>query len=261
MTAAEFEDWVEALQRRIRNGCRAVAQALNKDKVWARRLFEDYGLDEEQADEDDDARDHDGQEDDQTNVAQDAAPSTDILGFDEELLLPWRQRGAGAPKDLGLPLPCGGKPRDEPAVASWPDGFSARIPELTWGHVQDLTGGRVSMAGVLFRAEHSVTKHAVTVAQRLDRRLLLSLYEQSRQVLQIPVSKFGPVEDETKRVDENHPSLLGALDVMIPIAKKFANNELSRGDLKKARDSAMNDVSFGPKTRPSSMPQKTEAAK
>ena len=131
MTAAEFEDWVETLQRRIRNGCRAVAQALNKDKVWARRLFEDYGLDEEQADEDDDARDHDRQEDDPANIAQDAAPSTDILGFDEELLLPWRQRGAGAPKDLGLPLPCGGKPRDEPAVASWPDGFSARIPELT----------------------------------------------------------------------------------------------------------------------------------
>ena len=59
-----------------------------------------------------------------------------------------------------------------------------------------------------------------------------------RQAIQIPVSKFGPVEDETKRVDENHPSLMGALDVMIPIAKKFANNELSRGDLKKAREDA-----------------------
>ena len=155
------------------------------------------------------------------------------VGFDDQLLLPWRRSSSKADKDLGLPIEVHpSMDSSATAVAEWPCGFRRTIPGLTWGELRKKTSGRVSNSssgsGLHFSAEQVGTKHAITISQRLDRRLLLSLYEQSRQVLQLPISMFGPVTDEFAKVADDSPALMRAMDIMLPIAKDFAAGLLKR---------------------------------
>ena len=78
--------------------------------------------------------------------------------------------------------------------------------------------GRSSSTGDLWVGTHNQTKHKIVLKQRVDRVLLLSLYEQERHVLQVPVSSFGPNESEHVQLDREHPTLKKALAMMIPLA-------------------------------------------
>ena len=96
--------------------------------------------------------------------------------------------------------------------------------------------------------QHIETKHKVTVQQRVDRILLLLLCEQQRQVLQIRMNIFGEIKNEKEQLPIKDPVLMKAMEVMVPLAKKFVNNELRRTELKAARDEALRSLPLpGPK--------------
>jgi hypothetical protein len=79
----------------------------------------------------------------------------------------------------------------------------------------------------------------VHLSQRVDRCLLLSLYEQTSQRLQIRVDKFGEVLDQSKQLPADSPVLQLAMDVMLPIAKKFVNGEIEVKDMLQLRNDAL----------------------
>ena len=98
--------------------------------------------------------------------------------------------------------------------------------------------GAITNQESLFEGEHVITKNRVSVAQRTDRHLLLSLYDQAAQVLMVRVDLFGAV-DGHKIVEQDHPALVAAAAFFVPLAKHYANNGVSRADLKGYRDAEL----------------------
>ena len=89
-------------------------------------------------------------------------------------------------KDNGLSVELSGHERvDEKIVASWPDGSQHEIP-LTVREFIDMSvckGGGV--VADLWAMGSEVTSHRIAIRQRVDRDLLVSVYEQEKQVLMI----------------------------------------------------------------------------
>ena len=100
----------------------------------------------------------------------------------------------------------------EAIVAKWPDGETHIITDLTWGQLRGLqvrTPGAVA-AGPLWAGETHDTHHALQIEQRVDRPLLMSLYEQSRQMLQSRQNIFGEVKDHSKQLRADDPTCKAA---------------------------------------------------
>jgi hypothetical protein len=75
--------------------------------------------------------------------------------------------------------------------------------------------------------EHSQTHHRITIQQRCDRELLLSCYEQTRQILQCRIDRFGGLEEPQPRTLPNdHAAVQGAFRYMRPLAERYASGEL-----------------------------------
>jgi hypothetical protein len=124
------------------------------------------------------------------------------------------------------------------------------IPGLTFERLRNLSRAAHATPGRLWLQEHSGTKHKIYIEQRVDRKLLLSLYEQSKQRLQVRVDAFGQVEDQTKQLPKDHPALVKALAFMIDIGWKFVNGEIPISDLKRHRDEKMAAAMQAPPSTP-----------
>ena len=102
----------------------------------------------------------------------------------------------------------------------------------------------------LWEAEMDVSKNKLTLSQRTDRFLLMSLYEQNSQVCQLRIDTFqdlGP-KNEQPRLANDHPAVLKAFEVMKPIAEEYKQGKIKQGDtkaLKLARDVAVKDMLQG----------------
>ena len=84
------------------------------------------------------------------------------------------------------------------------------------------------------------TNHIITLAQKVDRHLLLVLKEQQKQVLMMRIDHFGFIEDQTKQLNPNDEILEKAVEFMKVIGIKFAEGELHRNELKTYRNDMMN---------------------
>ena len=105
---------------------------------------------------------------------------------------------------------------DSDAVfAKWPDGGDTHaITDLTCGQLRGLQGrtpGAVG-TGVLWSGETHDTRHALKIEQRVGRSLLMSLYDQSRQVLQVRQDTFGEVKDHSKQLHADDPTCKACLE-------------------------------------------------
>ena len=148
----------------------------------------------------------------------------------------WREKLASLP----LIVPPGSADSDI-VVATWAGGHSHEVPGLSIGRLKEILG-RGHSTGDLWCETHCESKHKLTVKQRVDRCLLLSLYEQQQQILQLRLNLFGKVEDEAKQLPKEHPTLQKALSLLIPLATKYAKNEIKKQDLKTLRDSEMKNI-------------------
>ena len=147
--------------------------------------------------------------------------------------------GKGSFKEPSFPLESDARADElDLATATWHDGHEHTVPGLTHRRLR-LLKSRVAAVGELWSGTVASTQHKVTLQQRVDRALLLSMYEQSRQVLQIRLDKFVTIENQHVQVQPSDPILKAALAIMIPIAEKFVAGTLQKCDLKQARDEAM----------------------
>ena len=158
-----------------------------------------------------------------------------FYGWGRQLKLAWRASSTDAKrrKEYSKPPQADGEPTVA-AVCRFDDGDEYRVADMTceqWQASQKRT--RPSDAP-MWEGEHSLRHHRVHVDQRVDRRLLLSMYEQSRQVLRIKVGQFGPLEGaQPCKVPRNSPALKAAMTVMQPLAEgwctgKYADNAALR---------------------------------
>ena len=164
------------------------------------------------------------------------------FGFDNQVKLGWRVKSDDPDgiKEWSLPVtvPAGGAPTD-PITVTYPDGTEQTVHEFTLSQLAGLEVGRKAEPP-LWQGSHKTTHHKLVIDQRVDRLLLLSLYEQGKQVLQVGVKKFGEVPTgPPTRLAPTHPAVTRALKFIIPIAESYMEGAIEPEDLKIKRDELM----------------------
>ena len=107
-------------------------------------------------------------------------------------------------------------------VATWPDGHRHEIPDITVGiYGQSKTTVAAKADTGLWKMMHEVTHNEVSLQQRCDRALLLSMFDQGRQVLQVRIDLFGKLPlPQPAQVSRKHEAVVRALAFMQPIAEQ-----------------------------------------
>jgi hypothetical protein len=260
----DHADWVQTITRRIRNLLRIVTQPMVKGKAppWLKKLafykkalaaiaeVEDIVSDKEDDDAGEAGDAEEADEDDEDDNAPLVPPVPKYtLKFDKELMLCTRS-AVGIPRELSfaiIDLPS----RDEADMvkASFANGDIVEVPGLTYLALRRLQRKTHTGTGKLWVGEHSVTHHSLCIEQRVDRKLLLSIFEQSKQRLQVRVDQFGIVLDHTKPLHHDDPVLQLALKFLQPIAEKFALDQLKVTDLSNYRNEAFDRAGIGAKAK------------
>ena len=125
----------------------------------------------------------------------------------------------------------------------------ARRPnvDLTVASFQLLTdcqAARKATTECLWEQEAKNTKHRTWVDQGVDRMLLVSLFDQGRQLCQIRADRCGPLSEEIRqpaRVPNDDPNMLKAASAVLALGKQDAEGLFAQGDktrLHKARATA-----------------------
>jgi hypothetical protein len=177
------------------------------------------------------------------------------FGYNKEVRLAWRLRSEchlkQCEKELSLPIeiPDDAAPGDC-ILAKWSDGLTRRMLEITVGMFrgQDL-GRKLVGDAALWNGIRKIDGHALKLAQRPDRQLLLSLFEQTRQVCAVQVAWFGEVPlPQPAVVPKDTESLTKAMAFLKPLAIAYASGEIKdRSDLTEARDRKLEEIGLGSK--------------
>jgi hypothetical protein len=260
MSSDAQEDWKVTICRRIRNMCRCISQKMSSkrssgDPQWLRELRlgkvrsragDVESPNEEETQQPEPEEDEEPDDGSLNRVESKATSSTQrylTIKFDRELMLATREgTGRHASVETSEPIKDRVAPGHEMVEAEFRDGSKHRVPGLTWETFRALIrAGKAKGMGVLLSLEHKTTKHAIHIMQRVDRKLLLSIYEQGRQKLQVSLDMFGKVEDQGVQLDYGSEVLKKAMDFLTPIATRFANDELSGDQLIGERDRLMKE--------------------
>lgn len=118
------------------------------------------------------------------------------------------------------------------------------VPGLTVKRLMLLVNRGGSYCGELWSSTHSVTKHKIHLQQRVDRHLLISIFEQTRQILQLRLDQLGPIDDQRQQLPKESEVLKKGISIMQPLAEKYCRGEVSKDDLKQARDTAIKESGF-----------------
>ena len=111
------------------------------------------------------------------------------------------------------------------------------VPGLTYEALRALMRTKPhASTGKLWSCEHSQTRHRLYIEQRVDRKLLLSLFEQSKQRLQVRIDTFGPVADQNKQLPADDPVLKKALAFMVPLGVAFGDDKVDVLGLRRLRN-------------------------
>ena len=192
--------------------------------------------------------------------------------WDPELLLGWRGREGGKKSDRELSLAAQNDstiPCEAPVRIEFDDGESHELQDLTMGQVRANIMRVNGSATPLWEGEHVSTHHRIWAAQRIDRVLLLSTYEQGKQITQIRIDLFGELpEPQPNAVSPDHPAVVAAMKFMEPLLIDYQQDKLKdKHELKAARDASMKELGLcGRKKRPkeraaASSPKKASARK
>ena len=144
---------------------------------------------------------------------------------------------SGSHTEPGLPVDPNGHEDSEEVVAEWPDGSSHNLTGFTYADFKKLLGKRAGGdMGSYFTIQQKGTGHKVHIAQRVDRKLLMVVFEQGKHVLGLKLNLFAEISDESQRLPKEHHAVQEALKLLNPIAADFANLKLQKFDLMQARD-------------------------
>ena len=88
----------------------------------------------------------------------------------------------------------------------------------------------------ILEGQHSVTKNKLVVAQRADRQLLLSMYEQSKQICQVRVDRCGPLPGtQPCTVPLETPALQTCIVFMKKVAQDYASDKINLQQIKELK--------------------------
>lgn len=267
-----LQDWLETMNRRVRNICAVIHNAETKGKrpSWVARL--PWAAQAEPAAtvavDSPSSQSADEVEVGSSGVAGDAGAEKESagggegqvfkFGFDPSLRLAWRIPVGGTSKDKELSAPLTAEPEDHDddlVLASFADGTSWAISNFTVGDLRDKTTARSGGSGVskLWTGTRASTHHELALQQRVDRCLLIALYEQGAQVCQFRADAFGKLPPgKQNSLPPGHPLLDRVKEVVVPLCERYASGEIaSVGDLKAARNELLDSLN---PTRPGRRP-------
>ena len=122
--------------------------------------------------------------------------------------------------------------------AVWPDEHTAAIPEMTnqkmIGLLQNMRTTHGAESTPLLILERKIGHHKVIIEQRVDRGLLVSVYEQDRQVLQIRPDRWHH-EVMITRVPNEHKAVQEALAYLKPIVQDYCDGKIKTAGLMKKK--------------------------
>ena len=78
--------------------------------------------------------------------------------------------------------------------------------------------------------------------QRADRTLLVSLYEQKKQILQVKAEFFGDTNGAKNMLPPSHPAIVAAATFMTSIANAYAADRIKKHELKVDRDQRLKRI-------------------
>jgi hypothetical protein len=167
-------------------------------------------------------------------------------GFNKELLQCWRKL-KGCKLELADCVEIG-KADHDPVTAVFKDGARLIITDCTTSQYKKLTGApgerKITTHHIdAWAGEHSISKNKLCVRARTDRELLMSMYEQKLQILQVKVSTFQVAGADEKMAIEN------AGKFMAHLAEDYASDKLRKENLKAARDERLVALGLDKKTR------------
>ena len=140
--------------------------------------------------------------------------------------------------------------------AKWPDGSELYVPGITVKQFNAMLTREVKLqtgTGILKSLTHKLSKQLVSVQQRVDRKLLIVIFDQGRQVLMINMDLFGPVVNHHVQELPDSVTLVKAVAFITKIADRYAAGEIAKDDLKAVRDKMLIDEGLiAPSSRNSS---------
>ncbi len=240
------KDWIEVLTARGRNMCRAVQQAELKVRGTAPTWIQELPWNKQKAASSDGETKPRRKLVSKTPATEVAKPADDMIyTFDTELLVvtsaPCNQPKA---REFSIPLSAEAL-RDhnplDPLPPKWDDGEVHTFPEHTVGEFRALVSGRGRKQEVKTHwiGQHVATHNAITVQQRLDRCLLLSMYEQNSQVLQVRLDLFGEIENQFEYLPDDSPILIRGLRFIDEFATDYCRDKIVREKLVEVRDAKL----------------------
>jgi predicted GIY-YIG superfamily endonuclease len=269
LSKEDAKDWTETMTRRMRNLLRVISQPMSKGKTpaWLKKMsffiagVDDVVGEEEEGEEEEEEEGEEEEEEDEqaTEECDDDADDDDdkplvprnieTIKFNKELMLATMQHSNNNEEQVSLPITDNPQASGNDIVyALFPGNQGRSIPGLTFRILRDLIRSCKSK-DLLWQTEHAETHHAIHVAQRIDRHLLICIYEQSRQRMQVRMSTFGDVIDEMKKEPMESKTLQIATKFVQAIAEKFAAGELSHQQLTAHRDAKLAAEGYQPVLR------------
>jgi hypothetical protein len=130
-------------------------------------------------------------------------------------------------------------------TATWDDGMVWNIAGLTVKRWRaKCEAKRRPKTEQLWEGTHHSSHNKLLLSQRTDRGLLLSFFEQGRQICSFPVKLFGPLpEPQPGAVPKNNETLQKAVDFLTPLCEGYATGQIVDGvELKKIRDEKLKEL-------------------
>ena len=147
----------------------------------------------------------------------------------------------------------------DPIVALFDDGTRYAMSSITVASYNKMKAAAHGhkRAETYWSGETKGSHHKLVLRQRPDRHLLLSLYEQAQQVLQVRVDAFGELPSpQPSVVPASTPALQAAIKLMIPIAEKYSAGGIDKNDLKEFKNEELKKVGIsGKRVTTKSQPQ------
>ena len=241
MSAKGQEDWVETMQRRLRNMLRVVSQGVKKTNTpqWCKCLpwmtplappastaagaTISAALPKAAA----------------PQVAAASSSSAEVgrhwrlqsveVGFDQELQLPWRI--SGGIKQPILPTDPTGRAENDMVEALWPDGSVLELG-ISYGQLQQRLDTTCQKGtGVICSFTHATSKNIIDVKQKVDRNLLMCAYEGRKMILSFKMSLFGKIEDKTQQLPHDDPVCQRAAAMACKIVDDYVKGKMQRCDI------------------------------
>ena len=230
MDDEQIKDWRETMVKRLRNMIWGVSQALKKECHWA---LESFG-------------DHPARASGSDQREEQPAPAACEYHWDTCLNLGYKKLAGNENRLYSL------APRIEPdalgsdgIVLEWLDGSTCKMSEhiMTVGKYRLLACARANNSqSKLLELEHEVTHNKVWMIQRCDRSLLVSIYEQSKQICQVKASLFGEVTTEyadgsVHTMPNEHATIQACKAFLEPLMVSYCKDEIKdKCELKQLKD-------------------------